>query len=197
MSTYHLVGQDSVRARLIEADEPVETVELVVAQHASFQNGWLRLQPRETEVSIFVLLGSVLSVIEIGATFAFPAVGSENGITLAELAHLCDGVRLDLLQLLGFLWAELEATTLHENELCEEFGLLEEEVEFLASSHLACWLGCSWWPTATCWGWPLRLFGTFLLDEHFGELATRLETFFVRLALLHLLLFDCLSERGS
>lgn len=106
-------------------------------------------------------------------------------------------MRLDLLQLFGFLWAELEATTLHENKLGEEFSLLEEEVEFLASSHLGCWLGRSWGSTATCWGRPLRLFGTFLLDKHFGELATLFETFFVRLALLHLFLFDCLSERGS
>ena len=39
--TYHFVGQDAVDAGLIEADEPVETVELVVTKLATLKDGGL------------------------------------------------------------------------------------------------------------------------------------------------------------
>ena len=72
----------------------------------------------------------------MGARLSFLLLGAQYAVALAELAHLRDGVLLHLLQLLLLLAAHLQASALHQDELCEELCLLEQEVEFLSTTHL-------------------------------------------------------------
>ena len=74
----------------------------------------------------------------MGARPASFLLGAQDAVALAELAHLGDGVLLHLLQLLLLLAGHLQPSTLHQDELCEELCLLEQEVEFLSTTHL-CW----------------------------------------------------------
>lgn len=55
-SPYHFVCENSVDACLVQANQPVETVELVVPQLASFQDRWLLLQSSQSEVSVLFRL---------------------------------------------------------------------------------------------------------------------------------------------
>ena len=63
-------------------------------------------------------------------------LGPQDAVAGAELAHLGHGMLLHLLEFLLLLPAELEPATLHQDELGEELGLLQQEIEFLAAPHL-------------------------------------------------------------
>jgi len=45
--------------------------------------------------------------------------GAQNTISCAQIAHLLNGVHLDLLQLFGLFLAHFHSLTLHEDELSE------------------------------------------------------------------------------
>ena len=66
-NTYHFIGQDSIDARLVEANEPVETVKLVVSQLTSLENCGLRVKSCQCEVSIILFLSRTLTVVEMSA----------------------------------------------------------------------------------------------------------------------------------
>ena len=72
----------------------------------------------------------------MGARLSLFLLGAQYAVARAELAHLRDGVLLHLLQLLLLLAGHLQPSTLHQDELCEELCLLEQEVEFLSTTHL-------------------------------------------------------------
>ena len=78
--TYHLVGQDAVDAGLVEANEPVEAVELVVAQLTALQNGGLPIESCQCKLGVIVVSGPVLAVVQVGARPASSLVGAQDAV---------------------------------------------------------------------------------------------------------------------
>ena len=118
-------------------------------------------------------------------------VRAQNALSCGELPHLGDRVLLHLLEFLGLLSGRLKATTLHQNELSKKLSLLEQEVEFLPALQLArqgclcrAFLDCS----------SLLCGGAFTLHQHFGELATLVNSTLDVLTLTLLLLLNRLAE---
>ena len=117
------------------------------------------------------------------------------------MAHLRDGVRLNLLQLLLLFIAQFHPAALHQDELSEEFGLLEQEVEFLPTLHL--W-SCSRRNYTSLHlailviTFRRRAVSVFFTSRGhlLGELFPLSDAISDDLALLLLLLLDCLSQRG-
>lgn len=74
-----------------------------------------------------------VTIVQVGSLFgAGPLfIGSQNALSARKLAHLADRMLLHLLQLFGLLTSGFETAPLHQDELCEEFGLLQEEVKLL------------------------------------------------------------------
>ena len=123
--TYHLVSEDAVDTRLVEANKPVQTIKLIVSELAANENRWLLVKPGEGDhaILVIVLLGA-FSVVEIGAGLLLALIGAQDGVTVAERAHLGNGVCLHLHQLFGLSAAGLQTTSLHEDELGEKLRLL-------------------------------------------------------------------------
>ena len=118
---YHLISKDAIDSRLVKANEPIETVELVVTEFAADQNWWLLIKPCESDIAIIVVIGSIIiTIIEILSSLSGLAfTWAEYAIAGAERTHLVNSMGLNLVKLLGLFATGLQPVVLHEDKLRE------------------------------------------------------------------------------